>query len=505
MQDLMGFMESLVPAQIAVLGDFMLDRYLYGNCERVSQEAPVPVLRVVRREQRCGGAASVAADMLALAARVSCIGVVGQDEAGDQVLGQLTALGAETSGMIKLPGRPTTTKDRLVGLAQHRHQQQMMRVDAEECSPLSDKALSSLRAALRGELTRCGVLALEDYDKGTFTDEATPVMIADARAAGVPVVVDPAKIDDYGRYRGATLLTPNRQEAEVASGIEIVDDASLERAAKQIILAAQAEGVVITLDKQGAYLKVAGAPGKILSTRVRDVYDVTGAGDMVLAMLCVALGGKADWETAVALANVAGGLEVERFGVVPVTREEVLVELAEQKRQQHGKVVTIEELLTVLERLRAAGRKIVWTNGCFDILHAGHTHYLNFARRQGDVLIVGVNSDASVRRNKGPTRPIVDQDDRARVLAALECVDYVVVFEDDTPIEMIRTIGPDVLVKGADWTGAVVGQDIVEAAGGKVVLAEMQPGKSTTDVIDKIVKVFGNGNASNPSDHSPAN
>ena len=493
-------MKLFVPGRICLLGDFMLDRYLYGACDRVSQEAPVPVLHVIQRESRCGGAASVAAGILALGGQVDCIGVIGRDAAGNKLLNHLVSAGAQTAALIKVDGRPTTTKDRLIGLAQHRHQQQMMRVDEESASPVTAKVLTSIRAAVRSDLGEGRVLAIEDYDKGVVTDAWGPQIIADARRAGAVVLVDPAKIADYDRYRGATLLTPNREEAELATGVAIVDEASLERAAEQIMLSTQAEVVTITLDKEGAYLKCRDLPGKLLATRAREVYDVSGAGDAVLAMLCVALGGGADWETAVALANVTGGLEVAQFGVVPVRREEVMAELASQKRQQHGKVVDRRTLLAEVKRLRKAGRSVVWTNGCFDVVHAGHTEYLNFARRQGDALIVAVNSDASVKQNKGPGRPIVAQEDRAEVLAALECVDYVVIFDEQSPIKLIESVLPDVLVKGAHWQGAVVGQEEVEAAGGRVVLAEIRPDRSTTNIINKIAELYGNGSQDTPED-----
>jgi D-beta-D-heptose 7-phosphate kinase/D-beta-D-heptose 1-phosphate adenosyltransferase len=451
------------------------------------------VLKIVRREDRCGGAASVAADILALGAGVSCFGIVGADAAGEDLLRLLGSQGGETSSLVRLPGRPTTTKERLVGLAQHRHQQQMMRVDDEIADGVDRAILASLRSAIRGRLSGCKALAIEDYDKGVICPTMTPQIIADARAAGVPILVDPARIDDYSRYRGCTLLTPNRQEAQTAAGVEIVDERSLELCAERIIDAAQSEGVLITLDKEGSYLKRRGQAGQRFCAQARRVYEISGAGDVVLAMLCVALAGGADWDTAAALGNVAGGLEVERFGAVPIKREEILERLAFEKRQQHGKVVSLSTLMSEVKRLREAGKRIVWTNGCFDIMHAGHAQYLNFARRQGDALIVGVNSDASIRANKGEGRPIVGQEDRAEVLAALECVDYVVIFDDPTPLDMIRAICPDVLVKGADWKGAVVGQEEVEQAGGKVVLADILPNRSTTGIINRIVDLHKSG------------
>lgn len=329
----------------------------------------------------------------------------------------------------------------------------MMRVDDELVSTLEKSLLNGLRGAIRAKLSTCQALAIEDYDKGVICPISTPQIIADARALGIPILVDPAHIADYGRYRGCTILTPNRQEAQTAGGVEIVDEKSLELCADRVIQAAEAESVLITLDKEGSYLKRRGEVGKRFPAQARHVYEISGAGDMVLAMLCVAIASGADWDTATMLGNVAAGLEVERFGAVPIKRQEILERLAFEKRQQHGKVIPRGELLMEVARLRQSGKRIVWTNGCFDIMHAGHTQYLNFARRQGDVLIVGVNSDASVRSYKSEGRPIVGQEDRAEVLAALECVDYVVVFDEPTPIDLIRAITPDVLVKGGGLEG----------------------------------------------------
>ena len=481
---------------MALLGDFMLDTYVYGDCDRVSPEAPVPILRVVRRESRLGGAAAAAANVVALGGEVSCLGVVGDDQAGEELVGRLFTGGAHAEGITRLPGRPTTTRQRLIGLAQQRHQQQILRVDEEDDTPLPEETLARIATTLStaGAMHCCQVLAIEDYAQGAVPDTGMREIISRARSAGLPVLVDPAPIRDYGRYRGATLLAANRQEATIATDVSITDGASIELAAEKILQATEAQGVVITLGNEGAYLKRAGKPGKHFPTQQRRVYDVTGAGEVMLTTLALAIAAGASWETAVTLANVAGGLEVERFGAVPILREELLAELVRLKRQQHGKVVSRQELLAELERLRSGGKSVVWTNGCFDIIHAGHVQYLNDARRQGDVLVVGINGDESVRRNKGPDRPIVGQEDRAEVLAGLECVDYVVVFEEETPLELIKSVRPDVLVKGAQWHGAVVGQEFVESCGGRVVLAAMRPERSTTGIIDKIAKVYGQRN-----------
>ncbi len=486
MHHLIEIVEHFTHPKVALIGDYMLDRYVRGDTERISPEAPVPVFRVLGRESRPGGAGSVAMNILALGGRVNCIGVVGQDAVGDELMGILSSSGAETAALTRLPGRPTTLKQRLVGLAQHRHRQQILRMDEESSDPLPKSVAATLRASLRSALTDCQAVAMEDYDKGIFTDLTTPQLIADARSAGVPVVVDPARIGDYRRYRGATLLTPNRYEAALASGVEITDSDSLERAARQIIQTTAAEALMITLDKEGVYLARADGESRIVPTRPRAVYDVAGAGDAVLAMLAVALAGGCEAEDAAALANVAGGLEVERFGVVPVSKDEVLDELRRTLGLRGGKVINRKRLAREITRRRRNGETIVFTNGCFDLLHAGHVRYLRQARELGLCLIVAINSDDSVRRLKGPGRPVIGADERAEMLGALECVDYVTIFDEDTPEPLLEMLKPDILAKGGT-TPVVVGAEIVEAYGGKVLTLDMVEGASTTEIINRIV------------------
>ncbi|MGC9454924.1 MAG: D-glycero-beta-D-manno-heptose 1-phosphate adenylyltransferase [Phycisphaerae bacterium] len=491
MDALLEKLETMGSPRVALVGDFMLDRYVYGNAERISQEGPIPVLRAIREETRVGGAGNVAAGILALGGEVSCIGVVGQDKAGEELLRLLAARGAETASLLRLEDRGTTIKTRYVGLTQGRNRQQMLRVDAEADGPLGDEVRATLRAALRGRMQEYDVLAIEDYGKGVVSEQFATELIAEARKASCPVVVDPARIEDYGRYRGATLLTPNRFEAELASGVKITDDESLQRAAGQILLAADAEAVVITLDKEGAYLHTSGEQkGRRLPSRPRTVYDGTGAGDAVMAMLSVAIGEKMSYPDAVALTNVAGGLEVERFGVVPIEREEVAEELRRIIGLRGGKTMSRERLAEEVARRRERGETIVFTNGCFDLLHMGHVRYLQQARELGNCLIVAVNSDDSVRRLKGPRRPVISQDERAEMLGALECVDYVTIFDEDTPIPLLELLRPDVLAKGGT-TGEVIGRDVVEAYGGKVLTLDKVEGPSTTRIIERIVESSG--------------
>lgn len=470
---------------ILLVGDFMLDRYVYGDALRISPEAPVQVLKVVRREQRCGGAASVAADIQALNAKTICVGVVGQDAAGDDLLALLNDCGAATDGIMRLSDRPTTCKERIIGLAQHRHRQQLLRIDDETAAPLPEQVYQRLLAVVERQIARCDAVCLQDYNKGMLAERFCQQIIALANRHQKKVLVDPPLGADYSKFRGAFLITPNRKEASEAAGfaIQTIDDAA--RAAAALRQRFELTAAAVTLDKEGVYY-CDGAASEHLPTIPRLVYDVTGAGDMMLAMTAVALGGGLDLRTALRLANIAGGLEVEKFGVATVSRDEMIAELI-RRRGAAGKVRDLRTLQHELACHRQQNQTIVFTNGCFDVLHRGHVEYLNFCKKQGDIVIVGLNSDASVRQIKGPTRPINNQDDRAAVLAALESVDYVVIFDEPDPLNTIMAVRPDVLVKGADWaTKGVIGREFVESYGGRVELAALVEGKSSTSIIEKM-------------------
>jgi D-beta-D-heptose 7-phosphate kinase/D-beta-D-heptose 1-phosphate adenosyltransferase len=498
---LLEIMEKTPGHGIAVIGDFMLDAYLYGDAERISPEAPVPVLRVVNETFALGGAGSVAADIAALGDTPYCFGLIGDDAAGKTVREQLQAVGADTGGLLVTDDRPTTRKTRLVGLAQHRHRQQLIRIDAEQTDPLDAALVERLIERLRAVLDQCRVVCIEDYGKGVVTADLTDRVIALADERKVAVLVDPMRRGDYSLYRGATLVTPNRSETELLVGERLLTIEAVRAAADRILRACGTQSVCVTLDAEGAALITAGglangggeprrsyAAVEHVPTRPRDVYDVTGAGDAVLAALAVAVARGATLPEAVALANVAGGLEVEKFGCVPVTRDEMLAELIALNHEHLGKRRRLEQLLPELARRRARGQRVAFTNGCFDLLHPGHVEYLAFCRRQSDLLVVGLNSDDSVRsQRKGDDRPLLPQDDRARMLAALADVDYVVVFDEPTPERLIEAVRPDVLVKGEDWADrGVVGQQFVESYGGRVVLAPLVPGYSTSDLLARI-------------------
>lgn len=475
--------------KIVLVGDFMLDSYVYGDAERISPEAPVPVLRTVRREHRVGGAGSVANDLIALGARVTCIGVVGEDESGTHIRTQLASLGADVSHLVTAPDRPTTTKERLVGLAQHRHPQQLLRVDHDPTEPLGQDTVNELIDRAIASLDNSVVLCLEDYAKGVIDQRLCHTLVERANQMGVISLVDPSPKASYETYRGCTCVTPNRIEAYNATGIAVTTTEAAEQASRRIVESYGIGSAVVTLDREGAFVADNRGLCEHVPTRPRSVYDNTGAGDMVLATLAMALGAGATLVEAAMLANIAGGLEVQKFGAVEVSRDEIISDLWQAHREKSGKLRTIEHLVDELREHRRADERIVFTNGCFDILHPGHVQYLEFAASQGDVLVVGVNSDDSVHRLKGPSRPINCERDRVRMLAALESVDYVVVFDEPDPAKLIEQVRPDVLIKGEDWRDkGVVGQEFVESYGGEVVLAKLTDGHSTTTLIQRIIE-----------------
>lgn len=488
---LIELIENLPATRIGLLGDLMLDRYIFGNADRLSPEAPVPVLHFQHEEHRLGGAGSVLADLAALRAHVHVVGVLGCDEAGREVRKKMADLGADVSGVLDCESRPTVTKLRLVGSAQHRHPQQMIRLDIENNAPIPVALANQVVANVSKILPDIDLLCLEDYHKGLLTIDVCRHVIELARAKNVPVIIDPANIPDYSKYFGATALKLNRGEAERATGLPVRKEDHYLPAATWLLDKLQLEAVVITLDKHGAYYATSDGQHRHLTTRQRQVFDVTGAGDMVLAMISIARAAGATWSDAVALGNIAGGLAVEKFGCVPITPQEIIHDLLAEHREQLGKQRQLEQLLSELQRHRAAGRKVVFTNGCFDIVHLGHIEYFRFAKRQGDILVVGVNSDDSIRRLKGPKRPIIPEDDRLSVLEELESIDYLIRFDDDTPVRLLQHIKPDVLVKGADYTKEkVVGWEVVESYGGRIALAPLIDGRSTSSVINRILEAY---------------
>jgi D-beta-D-heptose 7-phosphate kinase / D-beta-D-heptose 1-phosphate adenosyltransferase len=459
-----------------VVGDLMLDEYVMGAVDRVSPEAPVPVVRVRGTEQRLGGAANVARQVAALGAKVSLAGTIGTDAAGDDLLRLCTVSGIDTRGVVRVAQRGTTRKLRVLG-----HSQQLLRMDWEDSSPCDAGVCAQMLAALGAEAPDAVILS--DYAKGVLTPQIITAITQ--RAGKVPVVVDP-KSRDFTRYRGATTVTPNLRELETASGksLDPTNTESVAAAARPLISAAGLASMVVTLSEHGMLVvPAAGAPIAVPASR-RAVFDVTGAGDTAIAVLTLSLAAGTSLAAAARLANAAAGVSVGQVGAVAVDADSIRSELT---ASPEAKVLSRAELAARAASWRIAGKRIVFTNGCYDLLHAGHLSLLHGAAKLGDILVLAINSDASVRRLKGPERPLVPQAERAALLAALACVDAVTVFDEDTPLATIEAVRPHILVKGADYKAEqVVGREVVEANGGRVALVPLLPQKSTTALVERI-------------------
>ncbi|MBN1491418.1 MAG: bifunctional heptose 7-phosphate kinase/heptose 1-phosphate adenyltransferase, partial [Phycisphaerae bacterium] len=487
---LIKLVQSFRKQRVLLIGDLILDRYVYGDAERISPEAPVAVLKRRHHEDRVGGTGSVAASLVTLGMKVTCCGVVGLDDAGHRVRAMLEDLEVGTRGVLSLPDRPTTTKTRFVGLAQHRHPQQLLRLDHESCRPLSEEDEDRLLKVITRFVPAVDIVCIEDYDKGVVSEALCRHVIEMAAEEGKAVLVDPARLKDYGKYRGASALTPNRSEFAIVAGLADDQLSTIREVAAEFAESLDLEALVITLDREGALLRLRGDAPVHVSTRVRSVYDNAGAGDAVLAMLAASVAAGASWLDATRLSNIAGGLEVEKFGCVPITKDEVIADLRLADRASAGKLRTVEELLPELDLRRRRGETVVFTNGCFDLLHPGHMRYLAQCRELGNIVIVGLNTDRSVQEQaKATDRPIQSEAVRAEMLSAVQYVDYVVLFDEPVPEPLIRKIRPDVLVKGEDWAErGVSGREFVEANGGRVVLLKLESGFSTTALIERIRK-----------------
>lgn len=467
---------------VIVLGDVMLDRFVYGAVERISPEAPVPVLSVVQETAMPGGAANVARNIASLGGTAILIGAAGADTNG-RILSDIIARNDRIQNeLITVTGRPTTTKTRLVA-----ENQQVVRVDSEVRTSLGQDE-AALLAQYAAALPGADLVILSDYAKGVLSPHVLKQAIDMARAAGKPVVADP-KSDDISRYDGASVITPNFGEAAKATGLQGRDNAAAEAMAGAILTAAPNLGaVVITRSADGMSLAERGKPVRHVPVAAKEVADVSGAGDTVVATLALALAAGADLAEAVDLSNTAAGIAVAKRGTAEVRAEELMAEYRQEEiGQMIAKNADLSEAQAQVKAWRDQGLRVGFTNGCFDLIHPGHVSLLAQARSNCDRLIVGLNTDESVRRLKGPTRPVQDERARAVVLGALASVDLVVLFGEETPKELIEKIRPDVLVKGADYRiDQVVGADFVQSYGGKVVLVNLTEGQSTTGIISRI-------------------
>ncbi len=477
-------LQQLSAPRLLVVGDLMLDEYLTGCSERISPEAPVPVVEIDREELRLGGAGNVMNNLCALGCEVVSVGFVGADEDGRMLQQMLTQIGVDTTGLLPLTGRRTTRKTRI--LSNH---QQMLRIDREQSDDLSSPDGKQLLEQAAINIAGCQAILLSDYLKGILTPEVVQGLIALGKRQGIPVIVDP-KGCDYTKYAGATLLTPNRKEAELASGLTIADESSLLEIGRTLLKNCRLQNLVLTRSEEGMTIFSVGTETH-LPTDAREVFDVTGAGDTVLALLGYALAAGMDINNAACLANVGAGIVVAKVGTSTVSRDELLLELRRRTLSEGGKIISAQQLAPILQSEKGRGRQVVFTNGCFDLLHVGHVKYLQKARALGDLLVLGLNSDSSIRRLKGEKRPLIGQEERAHILAALDCIDHVVIFDEDTPYELIDLLRPDILVKGGDYQAAeVVGREIVESDGGRVELISFVDGKSTTNIIEKILSQY---------------
>jgi len=479
-----GIVDTLAGARptVLVVGDLMLDRYLWGECDRISPEAPVQVVDVRSEAVKLGGAGNVVANLGALGAQVRVVSVIGEGEAAASLLELLRQAGADTTGICTDPIRRVTQKTRLMAA-----NQQVVRLDSETRTELSDREKADLLAAVDRQLVGADALIVSDYGKGVCGNGVVAALIERARKHDVHVLCDP-KGTDYSKYRGASTITPNRKEASEATRIDIADEPSLQAAGRQLRDDLDLDFCLITLSADGMALFDDEGMRRI-PTVAREVFDVTGAGDTVIASLAFALGAGVDAHKACEFANLAAGVVVGKIGSASTSFDELRARASSARptRRITDKIVELDELEPIIRDLKARGKRIVFTNGCFDILHAGHIKVLEDTAALGDVLILGLNSDASVRRIKGKERPINAEGDRAYLLSALSWVDFVVLFDEDTPENLITRLVPDVLAKGGDYSlETIVGADIVLAGGGDVITVPLVEGKSTTALIERL-------------------
>jgi len=478
----LSLLDGFRAGRVLVLGDVMLDRFVYGTVQRISPEAPIPVVAVDRSADMPGGAANVARNIAALGARATLIGVCGDDAPATALRAQLASSPTIEVRLIVDASRPTSLKTRYVADGQ-----QVMRADRESREPLGTAAEAAVLSAYADALGEADLVILSDYAKGVLSPSLIRAAIDLAGRSAKRVIVDP-KSKDFARYRGATILTPNRQELQLAAGRECESEADLVIAARALLSAGICDYLLVTRGKDGMSIVAADGAALHQPTTARQVFDVSGAGDTVVATLALGLAAGGDVAQAAALANHAAGIVVGKRGTATVTTGEMIAALApaDGGADPH-KIFSLDSVLRLARAWRDQGLKVAFTNGCFDLLHPGHVSLLDQARRSADRLIVGLNADLSIRRLKGPNRPVQSEVARATVLAAIKSVDAVVIFAENTPLQLIEKLEPDVLVKGADYTvSTVVGADLVLGRGGRVILADLVQGHSTTATVERV-------------------
>nr|WP_321266245.1 D-glycero-beta-D-manno-heptose-7-phosphate kinase [uncultured Sulfurimonas sp.] len=471
----MKVLKNFTP-KILVVGDLMIDHYLWGSCERISPEAPVQVVDIAKETTVLGGAGNVINNLKALGAEVSVSSVIGDDDNGEELKEMLQSINVDSSNLIVQKGRKTSKKSRIIAVSQ-----QILRYDKESKDEIKSESVKNIINSISKYISTYDAVILSDYGKGVLTDELCQCVISLANKNGVKVLVDPKGVD-FSKYKGSYLLTPNKKEAILATKIDIKDDASLKEALLKLKTEIDLNISLITLSEGG--IATYDTQVKRFPTVAKEVFDVTGAGDTVIASIAFALSAGKTIEETASFANLAAGVVVGKIGSATVTLSEIEeYEATLHKSTSDAHIKSFNDIEMIVERCKKSGKKVVFTNGCFDILHVGHVKYLQEAKSFGDILIVGLNSDESVSRLKGPSRPVNIAQDRAYILAALEAVDYVVPFEEDTPYNLIKMIAPDTLVKGGDYKGKdVVGTEFAM----ELKLVDFVNGKSTTKTIQKI-------------------
>jgi len=478
-----SFLDSDHRPRILVVGDLILDEYIWGSVHRISPEAPVPILETKSENLALGGAANVANNLVALGCEVCLAGAIGQDERGDKLLTLIEDKNISSKGIFRFVHRPTTSKIRVVA-----HNQQVLRIDKEDNRPITEETENKIIKFINTTLPDMDIVICSDYRKGILTEKVFSAIIHRAKNSKKRVIVDP-KSSNFQLYKGATIITPNQFEVEKAVPIKIQDKIDLDRAAEYLLNLTHAESLLITRGKDGMTLYPNKEKPIDIPTQAKEVFDVTGAGDTVVSVLAMALAAGFNYPDSAWLSNMAASIVVGKVGTAIVTLNEINEYLQEEMLRTSQSVLKLEELNKIVSLAKSTGKTVVFTNGCFDLIHGGHIEFLQKAREKGDLLVVGLNSDKSVRAIKGDGRPIKTEKERANIISALKYVDYITIFDETTPEEVIREVRPDILVKGDDYgIDEVVGREIVEGYGARVELIPIVKGLSTTNIVTKILE-----------------
>ena len=476
---------KLKDISVLVYGDYMVDKYIHGDVNRISPEAPVPVLHVTKKERQFGGAGNVVSNLLSLGVKVYAAGFTGEDEDGSWMKNAFAECGADVTCLQNSSQVQTIIKTRITS-----RNQQFIRLDEERAEPVTEDMETWILNELPKIIGKVDVVILSDYGKGNVTDRISKEIIRMCKSHAIPVVVDP-KGTDYGKYAGATICKPNEKELALVTGSVLQDDSDVENAGRTLRQQSRIDNLVISRSEKGIMLLDEDGTCMSFPTRVQEVIDVTGAGDTVVAMLAAAAALGIPLKDSCKLANIAAAIVCSKFGAARISLDELIRNVITQHIVKDKICYSLEELKKILRTLKEQGKTIVFTNGCFDLLHAGHLYSFQQARQFGDVLVVAVNSDASVRRLKGDKRPIVDEMNRMQMVDALQCVDYVTLMDDDNPAHIISALQPDVVVKGRDWEGKYIPErEVIEAYGGTFRFLDSREGLSTTDVINKIQRTM---------------